>query len=127
VVVQDGRILATSEYYTDLVGGYGNVPALSSHAAIVDYIDQAITFVKNEVKAGRIPRSAAVDVALKTHQFDQMSERDILLIECNAFDDTFDTCLFDDLTEIRALAGTSTIVSRWRDLQGTLVTSSRSV
>jgi len=123
VMVRDGRILTTSEYYSDLVGGYSNVPELATQEAVLGYLARVIAFVQAELRAGRIPLSTAVDVALLTGNNDEEDEEKggIMLIECNTYDDTFDTCLFDSLAEIEQERASNGVECRWRDAQGTFL------
>jgi hypothetical protein len=126
VAVRDGRVLATTEYYTDLAGGYANVPQLAKPEAIIAYFTQIIAFVRSEVAAGRVSQSAAVDVALlKSKETDEHtspspSSFDITLIECNAYDDSFDAGLFRDRDEIEQQHASTDnmVVCRWRDEHG---------
>lgn len=118
VFVKDGRVQAMTEYYTDLVKGYANVPSLQDRAAVMTFCQSIVTFVETLVKRGTILPTTVADIALlkvdntKPNSVDSVS---FTLIECNAYDDTVDTCLFTDFDD---MLKSEPIECRWRDING---------
>jgi len=112
VCVKNGRVRAMSEYYTDVQGGYANVPSLTTTDAVSIYGQRIIAFVEQLVTFSATPKTIIADVALS-------KSGEIHFIEYNAYDPgTFDTCLFEDSDEIDNL---KCIEFRWRDTDNKVI------